>query len=94
MIGLGRGQLAPAQAVHLEGVTAEEDQRAAEKELQNQKELVFQTRAELEQSRQENAQLKQELEKRQFNKDIEDGQDHMKDFRDRIINREQSETEK
>ena len=37
---------------------------------------------------------KQELEKRQFNKDIEDGQDHMKDFRDRIINREQSETEK
>lgn len=88
MLFLGVGSNAPTKPIHLEGQVEAPSQKALEVELRNNQELVLQTRTELEQSRQENARLVEELHRQKFEKDVEKGNEHMEGFRRKILNRE------
>lgn len=91
MLFMGFGPAASTTNTILEGETETISRRALEAELRNKEQMLFQTRAEIEATRQGIKALKKDLENKLFESDVKAGQERMNTTRDRIMNRKKGD---
>lgn len=91
MLFMGFGPTASTTNTTLEGETETISRQALEAELRNKDQIIFQTRAELEATRQGIKALKKDLENKLFESDIKVGQERMNTTRNRIMNRKKGD---
>ena len=91
MLFLGFGPIASTTNATLEGETEAISRQALEAELRNKEQIIIETRAELEATRQGIKALRKEIETKLFESDVKAGQKRMNSTRDRIINREKGD---
>lgn len=91
MLFLGFGPTASITNTTLEGKQEAISRQALEAELRNKEQIIFQTRAELEATRQGIKALRKDLENKLFESDVKAGQERMDTTRNRIMNRKKGD---